>query len=602
MNIDYRADIDGLRAIAVILVLIFHAFPAALPGGYVGVDVFFVISGYVITRKYYPEILNRQFSYRSFYAARTRRLLPALSIVTLSTLAIGSFILLPFKYESLGLQAVAGSFFFPNILAWSQAGYFDPVAETKPLLHLWSLGVEEQFYIVWPVLLIAVSKRPRLATAALISVALTSLAICVYSTTHLPVSSYYLPFSRLWELAAGGILAIAGTTQGGRRFPPLLGMGLILASAFAFDKTSPFPGWRAIVPVAGTCLVIAYGLQLLSHEIFVKIGKISYPVYLWHWPLLTFAFVTENRAPATLIAILMASLVLGWITAQLVERPFRFRMPRAIGTISAASLSVVTGIAGLAVWTSAGVPQRFSPAIQSVLANMRFNPGSNARVLKCWLESGSLVDFAPECSVGKTVVWGDSHAARLYAGMSTASSEPIAQFTRDACLPSFDLADTVCDRSNTAIVRRIVDLKPDRVVIFAYWSNPAFTDSSNAKRLESLRTAILEIKRVVPTVVLIGPAPVWSPDLVSQLYANWNSTGVIADRLRPEPRNYAAIDRSLSDVAQATGATFKSVSERLCTTAGCLTQTDDKERDLLSFDYGHLTTSGAQFVARELGL
>jgi peptidoglycan/LPS O-acetylase OafA/YrhL len=246
---DYRADVDGLRAVAVALVVAFHAFPAAVPGGFIGVDIFFVISGYLITGVILDHQAVNSFSIKSFYIRRARRILPALAIVISATLVIGWFVLLPAHYERLGLHAAASALFVPNLVYWSEAGYFDVAAKTKPLLHLRSLGVEEQFYLVWPLLFVLLRRWKAQPTKILCVLCVISLLYSSVEAFRDPVAAFYSPLSRLWELGTGGVLASWRVRS---RYPEILscfGLVLLLGAAFKITDASPFPGLFAIIPV-----------------------------------------------------------------------------------------------------------------------------------------------------------------------------------------------------------------------------------------------------------------------------------------------------------------------------------------------------------------
>src|ERR1700722_19961193 len=270
MKPEYRADIDGLRAVAVALVVAFHAFPAAVTGGFVGVDVFFVISGYLISGLILSDLRASNFSFARFYARRVRRIFPALAVVLAAAVVFGWLRLPPARYQSLGLHTLAGAFFFPNLLSWSEVGYFDLAAETKPLLHLWSLGVEEQFYLVWPLLLLIL--RGRWLTAGLSVIVAVSFAYSFYATGHDSAAAFYAPWSRLWELGIGGILASTNWRVKGREFISVLGVGLVVVSTIILNDTSPFPGALALLPVGGAALVIVFGSRLLANNWPVSIG------------------------------------------------------------------------------------------------------------------------------------------------------------------------------------------------------------------------------------------------------------------------------------------------------------------------------------------
>lgn len=597
---DYRADIDGLRGVAIMLVLAFHAFPSALPGGFVGVDVFFVISGYLITGIILADLRESKFSFVHFYTRRGRRLLPALSIVLITVLAIGWILLLPAPYQNLGRHAVASALFFPNVLSWNEVGYFDASAETKPLLHLWSLGVEEQFYWVWPALMVILSKRRAGSAFWLAIIVAVSFAYSCYATWYQPAAAFYSPLSRLWELGAGGMLASVNLRMRGSELLSFAGLGIIAASAALLTKTSPFPGLLAVGPVIGSCLVIVFGSTVLSSKWPVYVGSISYPLYLWHWPLLSFAGLAGQNSIATRGGIIAASFILAALTTVLVERPIRFGSLRRVGVkISVVATLLVLGCSAL-VWRGDGFPQRFPDEVRSVLETMHYDPGSGARVMKCWLDSASPFErYDQICGVGDTLVWGDSHAARLYAGLRRDDLD-IAQFTRDGCAPLLGAGDEMCARSNASIVQAIAASRPRRVILFAAWAvyraNGSWTDQWDRELLDTLK----KLKDLVEDVTVIGPAPSWSPDLPTGAYNFWRSNGRFPDRMEPVPLDYHTIDEALASASSAAGAHFVSAFDILCDKNGCLTHAPGSRAELLSWDYGHLTLAGAKFLATYL--
>ena len=298
-NLKHRADIDGLRAVAILPVVMFHAFPSLVGGGFIGVDVFFVISGYLISSIVFVELAQRRFSYRVFYARRVRRLAPALILVLATTLAAGWLELFPHEFASLGENVAGGAAFVSNFVLYGQSGYFDAASEAKPLLHLWSLGIEEQFYIVWPFLLTLLPGRK--AFLGCVVLLLVSFALNVYVTrTENAAEAFYFPFTRWWELMAGAalgwIVVFQPFSSRYREVISATGLLLILGAAVGLHKGIQFPGWWALVPVLGAVALIAsdgawVNRKILSSVPMVSIGLISYPLYLWHWPLLAFARV-----------------------------------------------------------------------------------------------------------------------------------------------------------------------------------------------------------------------------------------------------------------------------------------------------------------------
>ena len=366
----YRPDIDGLRAIAVGSVVVFHAFPWLVPGGYVGVDVFFVISGFLITTNILGGLSTGTFSIRGFYDRRVRRIFPALAVVLAATYALGWVSLFDKEFEQLGKHVAGGAFFVSNLFLWAESGYFDTASEVKPLVHLWSLGIEEQFYIVWPLLLWAMFRfGRRIGSNVVISTLVLLVASFVLGLLSLDsVGGYYSPLNRFWELLIGALLAIVAFR--GRpiheRLPARtahltasLGMVLVIVPMFALDGTSAFPGWNAIPPTVGAALLIAsgpstwWGRHVLSRRLMIGIGLISYPLYLWHWPLLVYARILASGVPAAGIRIgaVILAVVLSYLTYRLIEKPLRFHRRRK--AVVAGLVTAVAAIGGLGVVTHA---------------------------------------------------------------------------------------------------------------------------------------------------------------------------------------------------------------------------------------------------------
>ena len=336
-HLKYRTDIDGLRAIAILAVVGYHAFPSSINGGFVGVDIFFVISGFLISSIIFSNLNNNQFSYYEFYARRIKRILPALIIVLISTLIIGWYMLLPGEFKQLGKHVAGGGGFISNFILLGEAGYFDNASETKPLLHLWSLGIEEQFYLFWPVVLVAAWKtKCNLLTTTFI-IGLISFTLNIYILhSFSSISAFYLPISRFWELMIGGGLAYISIYKGHylqtNKFYvnifSIFGITLILISIFTLDKNKDFPGIWALLPTIGTFLLIAsptsmISQHILSHQKLVFIGLISYPLYLWHWALLSFFFILGYNDQASKTIIIISSILLAWLTYEKIERNIR---------------------------------------------------------------------------------------------------------------------------------------------------------------------------------------------------------------------------------------------------------------------------------------
>ena len=458
-DLKYRPDVDGLRAVAVVAVVLFHA-GFGCPGGYVGVDVFFVISGFLITRLIQRQVAEGSFSYREFWARRARRLIPALIVVLLATMAAGYVLMLPHDYKELGQASVAQSVGLANFYYWREAGYFAGPSELKPLLHTWSLAVEEQFYLLMPMVMV-VSYRFWGASYArvLACLALVSVGWSVYATSLYPDASFYLLPARAWELLLGGLLvSIACRWRPGPRIAEavsILGLLAIFYSILAFGSSTVFPGVAAILPSVGTAAVILANAhhkttawRVLSWRPIVFVGLISYSLYLWHWPLLVFARymgIGEGDPWTTLMLIVIAFCVsaLSW---RYVEIPFRtagfWSANRRVFAGAAACLAVVF-VAGLALHATGGMRNRFSEKVlQLADARSDRNPW---RHLHHDISTASIRrDGLPR--LGKTpddrppviAVIGDSHADALMPAVAQLASEynvPTVAISRSATIP-----------------------------------------------------------------------------------------------------------------------------------------------------------------------
>ena len=392
----YRPDIDGLRAIAILSVIGFHAFPYWVNGGFVGVDVFFVISGFLISTIIFGSQARNSFSFVEFYIRRIKRIFPALILVLVASFAFGWFALLADEYKQLGKHMAGGAGFVSNFLFWNESGYFDNAAETKPLLHLWSLGVEEQFYIIWPLLLWFAWKLRLNLIAITIAVAAISFALNIAYVHGDPIAAFYSPQTRFWELMAGSVLAylalhrqtlftifmnrfgkwfgqavyvqpIKSNENILRNARSISGAALIAIGVLVITKARNFPGWWAVLPTLGAVLIISAGSQawlnrvVLSNRVLVWFGLISYPLYLWHWPVLSFAHIVQSEPPSNALRIsaVLISVALAWLTYRLVERPFRFGRYGKLKAGILLGLMIVVGYAGYNCYDRDGLGFRF---------------------------------------------------------------------------------------------------------------------------------------------------------------------------------------------------------------------------------------------------
>ena len=596
---EYRADIDGLRAVAVAAVVGFHAFPTVIPGGFVGVDVFFVISGYLITDLILGRQRNGDLSIKEFYVGRARRILPSLTIVIAATLVIGWFLLLPAPYEKLGLHSLAGALFFPNLIYWSEAGYFDAAAKAKPLLHLWSLGVEEQFYLVWPLLLLFLLRHWK-EWLAIVLLVLAALSL-IYSSIEAfydPTAAFYSPLSRLWELGLGSILASWHFKLPCPKTASLVGLSLIVGAALKLTNASPFPGLLALIPVAGAGLVIASGSWILSRRPLVALGLISYPLYLWHWPLLSFAAVSSVDTDITKTMILAGSVCLAWLTARFIEYPIRFGGLRYRGATISTSAIIGTSLVAATVIYSGGLPTRYAPEIRPVLATMKYEFKDAARVGRCWIPPNVRFEsYAQECRTGDIWTWGDSYSGLLSTGLP----RPHGQFTLNGCLPLLTSSTDVC-AINGLIIDEILRVKPKRVILFGAWLFQSTNWQSDTRFNEALRQTLHKLRGRIDDIVLIGPSPYWPPSLPYVVFKFWSDFRILPDRVKVPPEAYRATDAIFREIAAGENVRFVSIFDALCNADGCLSHTPVSRSELLAWDDGHMTIEGARYVVEKLGL
>ena len=398
----YRPEIDGLRALAILVVVGFHAFPTIVPSGFVGVDVFFVISGYLISTIIIGELEQDRFSFLNFYMRRIRRIFPALILVLFAVYATGWLSLFAEEFRVLAEHIAAGASFVINILLMRQIGYFDTAAHTKPLLHLWSLAVEEQFYLVWPLLLWSTA-RMRLSTFwPILILCFVSFAINIILFKHR--SLFFAPVTRFWELMLGSFLAFVSLNEPlvlsrlrsrtltlsqnlNIALPDLaawIGIVFIVFAAW-FASINGFPGWWGLMPTLGTCLLIFAGSNawlnrvLFSNFILVWIGLISYPLYLWHWPILSFiSIVRGNSGPVGLrLLAVVAAFVLAALTYGLVERPIRFGPRRKLKSVALAVALLCIGSLGAATYALQGIPSRYAARVNLTASNDLAVPSSS---------------------------------------------------------------------------------------------------------------------------------------------------------------------------------------------------------------------------------
>lgn len=430
----YRAEIDGLRAVAVVPVILFHAGFSLFHGGFIGVDVFFVISGYLITGIIFPELNRGEFSILKFYERRVRRILPALLVVVALCIPFAWMWLLPTELKDFSQSIAAVMLFVSNILFWKEEGYFSAASELKPLLHTWSLAVEEQFYVFFPPLLMVLWRWGRKPTFwILLGIALASLALSEWGWRHDASANFYLAPSRAWELLAGSLAALWQADRGPRSNNPLslAGLGAILLSMALYSESTPFPSVWALLPVLGVVLVILFAgpgtlvAWLLSRRIFVGIGLISYSAYLWHQPLFAFARIRSisEPSPVLMAGLTLATFGLAWLSWRFVESPFRkgaaSLLPRRrnlfLAAGAAGALIVALGVVGS---LAQGFEGRFRPneadptllALAATTTPQTLSKGCFKGIPEPKRIGVFCEVFKPANPVSTIAIFGDSHA------------------------------------------------------------------------------------------------------------------------------------------------------------------------------------------------
>jgi len=591
----YRADIDGLRAVSILLVVSFHAHPWLLPGGFIGVDVFFVISGFLITRLLLDEqAATGHISIPNFYARRARRIFPALILVLAVSYLAGWLILMPDQFRLLGQNIVAGALFASNLFQLGQTGYFAPLAAESPLLHLWSLGIEEQFYIFWPWVLVLLGSSPRRRGHWLLLLAACSFAANLVAVFSYKDWAFYSPATRAWELLAGCAVADLRLERRGGDVLSALGLLAIIGAALFVDRSMAFPGAYALLPVVGACLIIAspssmLNRLLLANRTMVGIGLISYPLYLWHWPLLSYLGIVRNGVPNFLEiwAAVILAVALSFITFRYVEMPIR--RSSAVALRLAVSLACVA-LLGAATVVGNGFENRFPPEIRQ-MARIKTEEGAGF-LDHCFTG-------APHASLDETCIepgdkpllflWGDSTAGALYPGLKSAERSHafrLARFSVAGCAPILDASGNAsCDNRNTLIFRYVQQSHPKIVLLHAMW------DSYNLRGLEETVSRLKALDAA--HIIILGPVPVWKRTLPTSIVNIYRVSRELPMRIKggysgPE------VDVKLKTISQAQNIDFISAWNRLCNNDGCLTFVDGQ--NVITTDIVHLSEAGSRFL------
>ena len=566
--------------------------------------MFFVISGFLITTIIVGSLGQQAFSFVEFYRRRVERIFPALLVVLISVLAAGWYLLLASEYAELGKHVTAGAGFLSNIVLYSESGYFDAAAESKPLLHLWSLGIEEQYYILWPAILYGAHlARWSLLRCAFALAVLSFAANCVALDAH-RVATFYLPFTRFWELLVGSTLACAMAAHPqtctrvlsrSRTGLSTVGAVLMVGSLVFIRPDFAFPGWWALAPTLGAAALIAAGptgpinAMVLSRPFMVWIGKISFPLYLWHWPLLAFARIfCGEEVPATgRLTAVAASLVLAWATTALVERPLRFGRRHSAKPIGLVLSVTVVGAAGWAIWISQGAPER---PLARLTERFRAPPKESTTLEPRFDGDALQIAVLAGRSEQRVLFVGDSlmvqylpRVAALYDARDSVPDYTAAFAARSGCRPvprgaRINSPGRPCDEIYRAVMQLANGALYRRIVVAANWET-IFADTDASGNVAQMESDFSKLRAAGKSIVLIAMnphSPLLSPQHLARPFRTASITGATTPPTPTQwvPRAAVAGDAPalarLAAFAERVGATVIDPYPYFCDAARCV--------------------------------
>ena len=614
-NINYRPDIDGLRAFAVSAVVLFHCGFYGLSGGFIGVDIFFVISGYLITSLLIRDLTKGNFSLTAFYAKRIRRLYPALVFTLLITLIGGYFIFMPDEFKELGQSAVSVVTYLSNIFFWLKSDYFDGPSELKPLLHTWSLAVEEQFYIIFPLIMILVFKlHKKFRNLALFALLLLSLIACtLYVHIDNSAAFFFMPF-RIWEFLAGAMctlvvrLVVKNTI---REIITLIGLLLIALSLVLIDESMLFPGVSAIPVCLGTALVIGFNnndtyiSRFLAANPIVFIGKISYSTYLIHWPLVVFYtyYIIREINLVEKITLVFLSFVFGYIIYSTVEN--RFRKGKITSKESkttfmyTVAFSVFVACIGGLIHLQDGFKQRF--AINEVVSEER--PVFRAFSGKCFLSTDDSYEkwSGDNCFIGakkernhNTLLWGDSHANHLVYGIHIQKEKiksNILLFASAGCPPIFDAQPNNrpnCAYNNSNVIQVIESHNIDHVVLASNWQYAA----TQGVELNKLGNTIKTLKALNVKVSLVNQLPIYPINNPEYLILRLSNGKPLNEDWHLKPSKGQKESKQIKQIAYTSNIPVIDSMSTFCDHGECKII---QKGNLIVKDAGHLSELGSSY-------
>ncbi|WP_373767808.1 acyltransferase family protein [Glaesserella sp.] len=624
----YRREIDGLRTMAVLPVILFHAGVPLFKGGFVGVDVFFVISGYLITSIILSEVEQGKFSLVTFYERRFRRILPALFFVLACTWVLVSSELMASEMKAFSQSIAAVTVFSSNMLFWWTSGYFDVATELKPLLHTWSLGIEEQYYFFFPLLILLLWRigfRKSIAWVLFV-IAVVSLIAAEWMVHRTPMSAFYLLPFRAWELLAGSLIACyfqhykqSEQSKMANQLGSLAGMALLLIAIFLYDKYMVFPGVSALVPVAGAALIIIFATpktwvgKFLSIQPMVQIGLISYSAYLWHNPLFALARIkAEFHADLlTMLGLSLLSLVLAYFTWKYVEAPFRNK------NLFLSRKIFIYSFFGSVMLFIVGIVGHFYFQSREIKPDYQWD--QFARRHQCLIQNDNATQQEPSCYVDKrneqdlkVLLWGDSHAASLYQGLSTFAEKnniALTQLNQSACPPILgwnSLLRLNCSVINERILKEITQTHYDVIFLHSMWYfEKAPTSVENIAT--GLDNTIEQIKKASPKskIIVIANVPRWYISAERAYFRAERNNEIPQGELYRRAITFPELENALRQIAQRQQVGFIAPSRYLCKTneseyGECFLSADGSREKMLYTDGDHLSKTGADILVEKM--
>jgi peptidoglycan/LPS O-acetylase OafA/YrhL len=620
-RVKYRRDIDGLRAIAVVPVVIYHIAQSYLRGGFTGVDIFFVISGFLISQRILEESREGRFSAADFWGRRFRRIVPAYAVMLAVVTGVVLWRYFPFETEAYGNSLIAAVLSVSNLYFWWTINYFNPAGETLPLLHTWSLAVEEQFYLFFPLLILVILRfAPRRLEHVVIALFTISVVLCVATVAFSPAVGFYWIFTRAWELLLGTLLALGVVPPLAQRWQRELGgaLGLVMigAAMLFYTPYMAFPGYLALLPCLGAALVIHSGARgdtlvarALSLGPMVFVGLISYSLYLWHWPLIAFQkadwlLVQSSSKLVERGAVLVASVIAATLSWWLIERPTRNRAlvsTRALVIGFGLLLAALIAIAA-AMIIGRGLPQRFSPEANRLAAYMDYDFDREMRVGQCLLSERMPFSQFDRRSCLPAVagrpsylLLGDSHAGALASGLIAGYPDAnILQVTASGCLPIAAPQPLAPAQACDAVMRFGLSELPETRPLDGVWLFGRVGIGNIDQNVGNMVATADMLRRRGLRVTIIGPNPeyrVGLPRLLAKASSR-GEPGFPQAFLAPEPM---LADTRLKAAAAARGLRYVSLIDTLCDGETCASQAAPGVP--LLFDNDHLTREGGSLIA-----